>query len=168
MIEADLALIDNYDEQIAKLELHLIRTAKVDDPVTFGFLRTIPGIGPILGLILLYEIDQITRFPEVGNFLSYSRLVRCEHSSAGKVKGSGGKKIGNAHLKWGFGELATTFLRANPEHSSCTSGSRKSTARARPFRCSPPSSHGPPTTCSAEERSSTRTSSIRIESEAAV
>ena len=47
------------------------------------------GIGPILGLILLYEIDQVTRFPEVGNFLSYSRLVRCEHSSAGKVQGLG-------------------------------------------------------------------------------
>jgi transposase len=114
MIEADLALIDNYDEQIAKLELHLIRTAKVDDPVTFGFLRTIPGIGPILGLILLYEIDQITRFPEVGNFLSYSRLVRCEHSSAGKVKGSGGKKIGNAHLKWAFSEAACLMIRAVP------------------------------------------------------
>ena len=60
-------------------ELHLVKNAKVDDPVTFGFLRTIPGIGPILGLILLYEIDQISRFPEAGNFLSYSRLVRCEH-----------------------------------------------------------------------------------------
>ena len=43
-----------------------MKTAKVDDPVTFGLLRTIPGIGPILGLVLLYEIDTIDRFPEVG------------------------------------------------------------------------------------------------------
>jgi len=114
MVESDLALIDDYDRQIARLELHLTRTAKVDDPVTFGFLRTVPGIGPILGLILLYEIDAIARFPEVGNFLSYSRLVRCEHSSAGKVKGSGGKKIGNAHLKWAFSEAACLMIRAVP------------------------------------------------------
>ena len=51
--------------------------------------------------------------PELGNFLSYSRLVRCEHESAGKKKGSGGKKIGNAHLKWAFSEAATLFLRGN-------------------------------------------------------
>ena len=30
MIRADLALIDNYDTQIAELERHLVRTAKVD------------------------------------------------------------------------------------------------------------------------------------------
>src|SRR5262249_60764902 len=114
MIRSDLALIDNYDTQIAALELHLKRSAKIDDPVTYGFLQTTPGIGPILGLILLYEIDQIGRFPEVGNFLSYSRLVRCEHSSAGKVKGSGPKKVGNAHLKGAFSEAAGLMLRSVP------------------------------------------------------
>ena len=85
---------------------------KIDDPASLAFLRTIPGIGKILSLVLLYEIDQIARFPEVGNFLSYSRLVRCEHESAGKKKGSGGKKIGNAHLKWAFAEAACLMLRA--------------------------------------------------------
>src|SRR5262245_21537250 len=114
MIEADLALIDDYDAQIARLERHLVRAAKVDDAVTFGFVRSVPGIGPILGLLLLYEIDAIARFPEVGNFLSYSRLVRCEHSSAGKVTGSGRKKIGNAHLKWAFSEAACLMIRAVP------------------------------------------------------
>jgi transposase len=113
-VTADLSLIDGYDQQIAELERHLVKNAKVDDPVTFGLLRTVPGIGPILGLILLYEIDQISRFPEAGNFLSYSRLVRCSHVSAGKVKGSGGKKIGNAHLKWAFSEAACLLLRALP------------------------------------------------------
>jgi transposase len=113
-ISADLALIDGYDAQIAELERHLIKNAKVDDPVTFGLLRSVPGIGPILGLVLLYEIDTIARFPEAGNFLSYSRLVRCSHESAGKVKGSGGKKIGNAHLKWAFSEAACLMLRSSP------------------------------------------------------
>jgi transposase len=117
-VTADLALIDNYDERIHELESYLVKNAKVDDPVTFGLLRTIPGIGPILGLILLYEIDTIARFPEVGNLLSYSRLVRCEHESAGKKKGSGGKKIGNAHLKWAFSEAACLMIRAMPAAKS--------------------------------------------------
>jgi len=34
-VAADLALIDNYDTQLAELERHLIKHAKIDDPVTF-------------------------------------------------------------------------------------------------------------------------------------
>jgi transposase len=113
-ITANLELIDGFDEQIDELERHLVKSARVDDPVTLQLLRTVPGIGKILSLILLYEIDDIKRFPEVGNFLSYSRLVRCEHESAGKKKGSGGKKIGNAHLKWAFSEAACLMLRCQP------------------------------------------------------
>jgi transposase len=105
-VAADLKMIDAFDEQITDLERHLIKNAKVDDPVTFGLLRTVPGIGPVLGQILLYEIDAI------GNFLSYARLVRCAHESAGKVKGTGGKKIGNAHLKWAFSEAACLMIRS--------------------------------------------------------
>jgi transposase len=111
-VAADLGLIAGYDTQLATLERHLIKNAKIDDPVTFGLLRTVPGIGPILGLVLLYEIDQISRFPAAGNFLSYSRLVRCAHVSAGQVKGSGGQKIGNAHLKWTFSEAACLMIRS--------------------------------------------------------
>jgi hypothetical protein len=62
-------------------------------------------------LVLLYEIHDIRRFPEVGNFLSYARLVRCAHESGGKKRGSGGKKIGNPHLRWAFAEAACLFLR---------------------------------------------------------
>jgi transposase len=114
-VGADLKLIDAFDEQITDIERVVLKTAKVDDPVTLELLRTIPGIGKILSLVMLYEIDQAERFPEVGNFLSYSRLVRCAHESAGKKKGSGGKKIGNAHLKWAFSEAACLMLRAWPD-----------------------------------------------------
>ena len=110
---ADLAVIDALDEQIARLELYLTRTAKVDDVQTFHRLQTVPGIGKILALVLLYEIHDIKRFANVGQLLSYARLVRCTHESAGKVLGSGGKKIGNAHLRWAFGEAACLFLRAS-------------------------------------------------------
>ncbi len=111
-MRANLKLIAGYDEQIHELESHLTRHAKVDDPVMYQMLRSVPGIGAVLALVLLYEIHKIERFPEVGNFLSYARLVRCEHESAGKKKGFGGKKIGNAHLKWAFGKAACLMLRS--------------------------------------------------------
>ena len=48
------------------------------------------------------------------DFASYCRLVKCPHESAGKKKGTGGAKIGNAHLKWAFSEAAVLFFRHNP------------------------------------------------------
>ena len=42
-VEVDLALVDALDAQIADVELHLERTAKVEDPQTFALLKTIGG-----------------------------------------------------------------------------------------------------------------------------
>jgi transposase len=110
--ELDLTLIDTYDEHIGAVELYLTRTAKVDDAQAYARLRSVPGIGQVLGLVLLYEIHDIHRFAAEGQFLSYARLVRCVHKSAGKTLGHGGKKIGNAHLKWAFSEAACLMLRS--------------------------------------------------------
>jgi transposase len=109
----DLDLIDKLDELIGNVELYLTRTVKVDDVQTYHRLRTIAGVGPILALVLLYEMHQVERFENVGQFLSYARLAPCDHESAGKKLGSGGKKIGNAHLRWAFGEAACLFLRGS-------------------------------------------------------
>jgi transposase len=128
---ADLAVIDALDAQIAALELYLTRTAKVDDVQTFYLLRSVPGIGPVLALILLYEIHDITRFPEPGNFLSYCRLVRCAHESAGKVKGFGGKKIGNGHLRWALGEAACLILRCHEPAKKWLARQEKKGTKAR-------------------------------------
>jgi transposase len=69
--------------------------------------------GAILGLVILYEIENIKRFSTVQDFASYSRLVKCSHESNGKKYGNGGSKIGNAHLKWAFSEATVIFLRGN-------------------------------------------------------
>jgi transposase len=112
-VTADLDLMDKLDELIGKVELYLKRSAKVDDVQTYHRLQTVPGCGPILALVLLYEMHDLARFEQVGQFLSYARLVRPEHESAGKKLGWGGKKIGNAHLRWAFAEIACLFLRSS-------------------------------------------------------
>jgi transposase len=113
-IEVDLALITYYDTLLTDLELAIVQTAKQHDAHTFYRLRSIPGVGKILALVLLYEIHDIHRFPSVQDFVSYCRLVKCARESAGKRHGTSGKKIGNAHLKWAFSEAAVLFLRNNP------------------------------------------------------
>jgi transposase len=83
------------------------------DPVAYALLKSIHGVGKILGLVILYEIENIHRFPTVQDFVSYCRLVKCSKESNGKKYGTGGKKIGNAHLKWAFSEAAALFLKGN-------------------------------------------------------
>jgi len=113
-IEVDLALIDYYDQLLRDLELAIVTTAKQHDANTLYLLQTVPGIGKILSLVLLYEMHDIARFPRVQDFVSYCRLVKCAKESAGKRYGTSGTKIGNAYLKWAFSEAAVLFLRNNP------------------------------------------------------
>ena len=110
-IEVDLALITSYDELLRDVELTIVKTARHHDANTLYLLQTVPGIGKILSLVLLYEIHDINRFPRVQDFISYCRLVKCAKASAGKRLGTSGAKIGNAHLKWAFSEAAVLFLR---------------------------------------------------------
>jgi transposase len=113
-IEMDVALIDHYDKLLGEVELYITRTAKGHDAQSFARLQSVPGIGQILALVLLYEIQAIARFPRVQDFGSYCRLVKCAKESAGKRHGLSGKKIGNPQLKWAFSEAAVLFLRQHP------------------------------------------------------
>ena len=114
-IEVDLTLLTYYDELLRALALSILTTAKQHDANTLYLLQTVPGIGKILSLVLLYEIHDMDHFPRVQDFASYCRLVKCAQASAGKRLGTSGKKIGNAHLKWAFSEAAVLFLRNNPQ-----------------------------------------------------
>jgi transposase len=110
-IEVDVSLIDHYDQLLGEVELYLTRSAKTDDVQTFARLQSVPGIGEILALVILYEIQDISRFPRVQDFVSYCRLVKCAKESSGKKVGTSGKKIGNGHLRWAFAEAAVLFIR---------------------------------------------------------
>ena len=111
----DLSLIDHYDQLLRKLEYYICKKAKAHDPEALFRLLSVPGIGQTLSLIILYEIHDISRFPSVQDFVSYSRLVKSAKESAGKRYGTSGAKIGNAHLKWAFSEAAVLSLKQSAE-----------------------------------------------------
>ncbi len=114
-VDLDIDLVDAYDKELLKVEIFLKKNAKSHDYMNYMLLKSFPGIGDILGLVILYEIDDIGRFKSVQKFSSYSRLIKCRAESAGKSFGTSGAKIGNAYLKWAFSEAAILFMRYNPE-----------------------------------------------------
>jgi len=73
----------------------------------------VPGIGQILALVILYEIQDSARFPRGQDFVSSCRLVKCAQESGGKRLGTAGKKSGHVHLRWACAEAAVLFLRQN-------------------------------------------------------
>ena len=110
----DMDMIRAYDCQVEKIEHEVMLQTKRGRSRDLQVLLTAPGIGRILAMTVLYEIDTITRFPTVKDFTSYCRLVKGSVASAGKVKGLTGGKMGNAYLRWAFGQAAVLGKGSHP------------------------------------------------------
>jgi transposase len=113
-VAVDLALIDHDDQLLRDVELTIVQTAKHHHAQALSRLQSVPGIGTIVRVGLLYEMHAMTRFPRVQDVVSYCRLVTCAKASAGKRSGTSGAQIGHASLTWAFSEAAVLFLRNNP------------------------------------------------------
>ena len=81
----------------------------------FEILTSIPGIGNILALTIMLEINTINRFAKAGNYSSYSRCVNTQRISDKKKKGEGNRKNGNKYLAWAYVEAANFIIRYCPE-----------------------------------------------------
>lgn len=114
-IDLDVELIGEYKRKLEAVEAFVERAGKVHDYLSLMILQSIPGVGRVLSMTILYEIHDINRFPTVQKFASYSRLVKCKKESNGKVYGTSGKKIGNSHLRWAFAEAIVLMMRVVPE-----------------------------------------------------
>ena len=110
----DMNMIRAYDGQIEKLEAEIVRQAKKGLGRDYNLLLSVPGIGRVIAMTILFEIDTIERFPTVKDFLSYCRLAKGSVASAGKIKGLTGGKMGNAYLRWVFGQAALVAKRNHP------------------------------------------------------
>jgi len=103
-VDADLSCY--YDKIIMSVEKEILKKTRLIFSSTFNLLKTAPGIGEIIALIILYESDEISRFPTVKDFCSYSMLTPSEATSNGKKVGNQGCKMGNHYLKWAFTQAA--------------------------------------------------------------
>jgi len=99
--------------KIKDMEKMILSKSKMQKP--FQVLTSTPGIGPILGLTIMLEVGDITRFPAAGNYASYCRCVKSEKLSNKKKKGEGNRKNGNKYLSWAYVEAAHLIIRYCPE-----------------------------------------------------
>lgn len=111
MVEVDLATIDHYTNQLDTLGFELDTMARQHDPIGLDLIKSIPGINSILGLVMLYEVGDIRRFPKVQDFISYCRLVK----SGRKVRGNDSSRHGNVHLNRAFVDAIALLVKgSNP------------------------------------------------------
>ncbi|HOV62206.1 MAG TPA: IS110 family transposase [Candidatus Hydrogenedentes bacterium] len=110
-VKSSVKVMDCLAEQIVLLEQAVHGQVRLRRG--YKRLLTVPGIGKILALTIMLETGDIGRFHEVGNYVSYARLVGSSHLTNGKRKGSGNTKNGNAFLCWAFIEAANFAIRHN-------------------------------------------------------
>ena len=79
----------------------------------FEIVKSMPGVGDTLGMVIIYETHDIKRFKSPGKYSSYCRVIKCKKESAGKSYGYSGAKIGNPFLKWAYSQAAVLSKR-NP------------------------------------------------------
>ena len=101
------------DKEIRQIEKAVEGHVKLAD----GYERLIgvPGIGRILAMTIILETGPIGRFPGPGNYASYCRAVKAEHTSNNRKKGKGNGKSGNRYLAWAYVEAANFAVRYSPE-----------------------------------------------------
>lgn len=97
-------LVDELSAHIADLE-ERIKT-RIGRLGWVRLLKTIPGVGEILGATLWLEIGAVDRFPSAAHLASYAGLVPVVHSSGGKTSLGPTSKASNHYLRWAFVEAA--------------------------------------------------------------
>jgi len=98
-LSALLSLLDAITAQIARVMRPLKKTLR-EDPRS-RHLLSVPGIGDVLGYLILHEIGDVRRFRSAKRFSSYSALVPQTKQSADRLwQGKTGRR-GNLYLKPG-------------------------------------------------------------------
>lgn len=89
----------------AKAADQAVRAATAADPVAV-LLQDIPGIGPVLALMIRAEIGDIGRFPTPAHLASYAGLVPRVEASASRVRYGRITRRGSPWLRWALIEAA--------------------------------------------------------------
>jgi len=103
--------IEQLTKSIEKIEKVILKVARCLP--YYEKLKTLPGIGLVLGQTITMEVGDIKRFKEPGNSASYCRTVDARRLSNGKKKAQNNQKCGNRYLAWAFVEAANFAKRGD-------------------------------------------------------
>jgi transposase len=114
-VDQELELLDATMEQIAALEERMLE--RIELTPDMQRLKTIPGVGNILAIVIEREIGTVDRFPTAGHLAAYAGVVPKVHSSGDKTRFGRMRKQANNYLKWAFIEAANVVV-AHRHHPS--------------------------------------------------
>jgi len=144
-----LHVVDELDGQISACEREL-RAMGADHP-DIELLRTIPGVGRVLGYTIASEVGEIGRFSSAKKLAGYTGLCPLVRQSGGRDDRGPLAKNGPKYLRWALIEAATHAAR-HPRTRSGTSapmaGSAASAAPRSPGSTSPASCRRRSSSCS--------------------
>ena len=107
-VKQELEALDSLQEKISSLEKRI--RERIEITPNIRLLKTIPGIADILATVIEGEVGNIERFPTVGHFCSYARVVPTVQASGGKMRYGHMRKQSNQYLKWAFIEAANVVV----------------------------------------------------------
>jgi transposase len=69
-------------------------------------VMSLPGVGFILGVVIVLEVGDVSRFPTASHLASYAGTTPRVHSSGGKTRYGQLREDVNRYLKWAYVEAA--------------------------------------------------------------
>jgi len=104
----ELELLKLVQDQIDRLEIRIKERIQLTE--SMQLVKTLPGIGPILAIVIALEVGSVDRFPAASHLASYAGVVPRVISSGGKQRHGRMIKQANNYLKWGFIEAANVIV----------------------------------------------------------
>ena len=101
-------LLDEVERHIGELEVRI--RSRIGSIGWVRLLKSMPGVGEILGATIHLEIGDVNRFPTAAHLASYAGLVPTIHASGGKSHAGPTSKQANHYLRWAFVEAADCIL----------------------------------------------------------
>lgn len=114
-VEEMLKQLDAVDERIDAFERRM-KEAFVKSSA-LQLIRTLPGVGVILGTVIEAEVGSVDRFPSACHLTSYAGTAPRVFASGGKTRFLGLRVDINHYLKWAFVEAANWICMTREAHS---------------------------------------------------
>lgn len=112
LLREDHELLTFLRSKVKATEKLIAELARQDEAIPW--LRSLPGVGAFLSVLIRWEVDDIERFPSAKHFASYTGLVPSTYASGARVVHGRLTKQGNKWLRWALIEAVTPAVRSSP------------------------------------------------------
>ena len=128
-IDSYLGTIDYISGQILKADLRIRDAANADEDAKL--LRTCPGVGDLIALIISCEIDGIDRFADSSSLCAFAGIIPSVRASAGKAAYGHITHHGSSMMRWALVHAARMHIRYNPNSDLAAFHSRLAKKRTK-------------------------------------